>query len=94
MNKAEMIDYLAKSANINKTEAGKALDSLVGMVTSEIKAGRSFRLAGLGTFSLKERAARTGRNPQTGEAIKIPKKKGMAFKQAVSVGDLLNPSKK
>lgn len=94
MNKAEMIDYLAKAANINKTEAGKALDSLVGMVTSEVKAGRSFRLAGLGTFSLKARAARTGRNPQTGEAIKIPKKKSMAFKPSTSVGDLLNPARK
>jgi DNA-binding protein HU-beta len=94
MTKAEMIDLLAKASNINKTEAGKALESLVGMISSEVKAGRTFRLAGLGSFSLKVRNARTGRNPQTGEAIKIPKKKSVAFKPAKSVGDMLNPTRK
>ncbi len=93
LTKVEMIDQIAKEANIAKTAARAALDSFVNMCTKEIKAGRSMRVAGLGTFSLKKTKARKGMNPKTGEAIKIAAKKRMAFKPSSQVKDMLNPTK-
>ena len=71
MNKSELIDAIAASADIPKAVAGRALDAVIESVTGALKAGDSVVLVGFGTFAVKERAARTGRNPQTGEEIKI-----------------------
>jgi DNA-binding protein HU-beta len=89
MTKTELIDKMAADANITKAAAGKALDSFLGGVTKTLKKGNKVTLVGFGTFSVGKRAARTGRNPQTGAAIKIkaskaPKfKAGKAFKDAI-----------
>lgn len=80
MNKAELIDKLAKDAGITKSQANEALDSFTEAVTKTLKAGNKVTLVGFGTFSVSKRAARTGRNPQTGEAIKIKAKKVARFK--------------
>ena len=93
MTKIEMVDQIAKDASIPKTAARAALDSFVGMCAKEVKAGRSLRVAGLGTFSMKKTKARKGMNPKTGEAIKISAKKRMAFKPSSQIREMLNPSK-
>ena len=94
MTKQDMIDQIAKDADIPKVAAKSALESFVDMAVKEVKAGRPFRVAGLGTFDLKKTKARKGVNPATGEAIKIKAKKRMAFKPSSQVKELLNPSKK
>ncbi|MFZ5905891.1 MAG: HU family DNA-binding protein [Nitrospirota bacterium] len=89
MTKADLIDKMAKDAGISKAAAGKALDSLLEGVVKTVKKGGKVALVGFGTFSSGKRKARTGRNPQTGAAIKIPARKvpkfsaGKAFKDAV-----------
>jgi len=89
MTKAEIIDKMAKDANISKAAANKALDSFVDGIKKTLKKGNKVTLVGFGTFSVGKRAARKGRNPQTGETIKIkasktPKfKAGKAFKNAI-----------
>lgn len=80
MNKAELIDKVAKDAGITKTQANDALDSFTGSVTAALKKGDRVTLVGFGTFSVSERAARNGRNPQTGEVIKIKARKVPKFK--------------
>jgi DNA-binding protein HU-beta len=80
MNKAELIAQLAEDAGITKVQANAALDSFVDTVTKTLKKGDKVTLVGFGTFSVSKRAARTGRNPQTGEAIKIKAKKVARFK--------------
>jgi DNA-binding protein HU-beta len=90
MTKADMIDKLAKDAGVSKAAAKAALESFVDAARKEVKANRAFRVAGLGTFSLKKSKARKGVNPATGEPIKIKAKKRMAFKMSSQVKDLLN----
>ncbi|MCU0335736.1 MAG: HU family DNA-binding protein [Chitinophagaceae bacterium] len=80
MNKADLIAKIAEDAGITKTQAGGALDSLVEAITKTLKKGDKVTLVGFGTFSVSKRAARTGRNPQTGETIKIKAKKVARFK--------------
>ncbi len=80
MNKAELIEKIANDAGITKTQAGAALDSFTGAVQKTLKGGGKVTLVGFGTFSVTKRAARTGRNPQTGESIKIKAKKVARFK--------------
>lgn len=80
MNKAELIDKLAKDAGISKSQANATLDSFIEAVTKTLKSGNKVTLVGFGTFSVSKRAARTGRNPQTGETIKIKAKKVARFK--------------
>ena len=90
MNKSELIDAIASEADISKASAGRALDSMLSSVTGALSNGDSVSLVGFGTFSVKERAARTGRNPQTGAAIQIKAatvpgfKAGKALKEAVN----------
>ncbi|NRA22303.1 MAG: HU family DNA-binding protein [Oceanospirillaceae bacterium] len=90
MNKSELIDAIAASADIPKAAAGRALDATMAAVTETLSKGESVALVGFGTFSVKERAARTGRNPQTGEPIQIKAatlptfKPGKALKEAVN----------
>ena len=80
MNKGELIERIAKDAEITKTQANTALDSFVEAVTKTLKGGGKVTLVGFGTFSVSKRAARNGRNPQTGEVIKIKAKKVARFK--------------
>jgi len=80
MNKAELISKLADDAGITKTQANTALDSFVSAVTKTLKGGGKVTLVGFGTFSVSKRAARNGRNPQTGAVIKIKAKKVAKFK--------------
>jgi len=80
MNKAELVAQLAEEAGITKTQANAALDAFVDNVTKTLKKGDKVTLVGFGTFSVSKRQARTGRNPQTGEAIKIKAKKVARFK--------------
>ncbi|MGN6508759.1 MAG: HU family DNA-binding protein, partial [Chitinophaga sp.] len=75
MNKAELIDKLAKDAGVTKTQANDALDSFTKAVADTLKKGGKVTLVGFGTFSVSKRAARNGRNPQTGQIIKIKAKK-------------------
>ncbi len=89
MNKSELIDVIAEQAEISKAAAGRALDATVAAVKDALKAGDSVSLIGFGTFSVGERAARTGRNPRTGkslniEAAKVPKfRPGKGLKDAI-----------
>jgi DNA-binding protein HU-beta len=89
MTKAELVEKMATDADISKAAAGKALDSFMNGIKKTLKKGDTVTLVGFGTFSVGKRAARKGRNPQTGEVIKIkasksPKfKAGKAFKEAI-----------
>jgi DNA-binding protein HU-beta len=80
MNKAELIAKLADDAGITKTQANASLDSFVEAVTKTLKGGGKVTLVGFGTFTVSKRAARNGRNPQTGEVIKIKARKVARFK--------------
>jgi DNA-binding protein HU-beta len=80
MNKAELIAKLAEDAGITKTQANATLDSFISAVTKTLKGGGKVTLVGFGTFSVTKRAARNGRNPQTGAVIKIKAKKVAKFK--------------
>lgn len=80
MNKAELIDKIAKDAAVTKAQANDALDSFTAAVVSALKKGDKVTLVGFGTFSVTKRSARKGRNPQTGKEIKIPAKKVAKFK--------------
>ncbi len=80
MNKAELITKLAEDAGITKTQANAALDSFTEAVTKTLKGGGKVTLVGFGTFSVSKRAARNGRNPQTGATIKIKARKVAKFK--------------
>ncbi|HEX8547773.1 MAG TPA: HU family DNA-binding protein [Cytophagaceae bacterium] len=80
MNKAELIDSIAAEAGLSKADSKRALDAFLGATTKSLKKGEKLVLIGFGTFSITERAARTGRNPQTGKPIKIKAKKVVKFK--------------
>jgi DNA-binding protein HU-beta len=90
MNKSDLIDAMADAADISKAAAGRALDGLVDAVTRALKSGDSVSLVGFGTFTVRERAARTGRNPQTGQTINIPASKNPAFKAGKALKDAVN----
>ena len=80
MNKAELIDAIAGKAGLSKADAKKALDAFVDTTSDALKKGDRVALVGFGSFSVSERGARTGRNPQTGQPIKIAAKKVVKFK--------------
>lgn len=80
MNKAELIDAIAGDAKMTKADAKKALDAFINSTTKALKKGDRIALVGFGSFSVAKRAARTGRNPQTGKEIKIAAKKVVKFK--------------
>ncbi len=90
MNKTELIDHIAKHADISKAAAGRSLDALVGAVKSTLKKNGTVTLVGFGTFAVTSRAARTGRNPRTGEAIKIKKAKVPKFRPGKALKDAVN----
>ena len=80
MNKAELIDAIASEAKLTKADAQRALEGFVNATTKALKKGERVALVGFGSFTVAKRAARTGRNPQTGKAIKIAAKKVAKFK--------------
>lgn len=87
MNKSELIDAMASAADISKSAAGRALEGLVDAVADTLKEGETVSVIGFGTFSVKERAERMGRNPQTGETIKIAASRTPAFKAGKALKD-------
>lgn len=90
MNKSELIDAIAASADLPKAAAGRALDAVVDSITDALKKDDSVSLVGFGTFSVKARAARTGRNPQTGQPINIAAAKVPSFKAGKALKDAVN----
>ncbi|MBB3060753.1 MULTISPECIES: nucleoid-associated protein HU-beta [Microbulbifer] len=90
MNKSELIEAIAASADIPKAAAGRALDAMVDSITGALKKGDQVALVGFGTFAVKERAARTGRNPRTGDEIQIPAAKVPGFKAGKALKDAVN----
>ena len=90
MNKSELIDAIAESADLSKAAAGRALDAAVEAITNALKSDDSVSLVGFGTFSVKDRAARTGRNPQTGAPIEISAAKIPSFKAGKALKDSCN----
>ena len=87
MNKAELIEAMAKDAKISKAAAAKCLDSFTENVSKSLKKGNKVTLVGFGTFSTGKRAARTGRNPRTGQPIKIKARKVAKFKAGKALAD-------
>ncbi|VAW92379.1 DNA-binding protein HU-beta [hydrothermal vent metagenome] len=90
MNKAELIDAVAEGADISKAAATRAVDTFVEAVTNTLKNGDQVTLVGFGTFSVRPRAARQGRNPRTGEPINIPASNNPAFKAGKALKDAVN----
>lgn len=90
MNKSELIEAIAASADIPKAAAGRALDAVIESIEGALKEGDQVALVGFGTFSVKERAARTGRNPQTGAPIEIAAAKIPSFKAGKALKDAVN----
>ena len=90
MNKTELIDAIATGADISKASAQRALDSMLEAVTDSLRKGDQVALVGFGTFAVKDRAARSGRNPKTGEEIKIAAAKVPGFKPGKALKDACN----
>ena len=90
MNKSDLIDKIAVSTDISKAAAGRALDATIDSITDALKDGEQVVLVGFGTFHVKDRAARTGRNPRTGETIKIKASKSPGFKAGKVLKDAVN----
>ncbi len=90
MNKQELIEQVAKGADISKAAAGKAVNAFTASVTKALKKGDSVTLIGFGTFVVSKRAARTGRNPQTGKEIKIAARNAPRFRAGKALKDALN----
>jgi DNA-binding protein HU-beta len=90
MNKSDLIDAIADTADISKAAAGRALDGMIDSITDALKKGDTVSLVGFGSFTVRERAARMGRNPQTGATIQIRASKTPAFKAGKALKDAVN----
>ena len=90
MNKTDLIDHIAEEAEISRAAAGRALDAFVGAVRTTLKKGGSVTLVGFGTFVVGKRAARSGRNPRTGDTIKIKAAKVPKFRPGKGLKDAIN----
>ena len=90
MNKSDLIDSIAASAGLSKADAGRALDAMTSGITSALQQGQSVSLVGFGTFSVKHRAARAGRNPRTGATIQIAASNNPSFKAGKALKDAVN----
>ena len=90
MNKVELVASMAEKAELTKVDAEKALKAFIDVLTEEMKNGGKVQLVGFGTFEVSERAARTGRNPQTGEIIEIKASKAPKFKASKALKDAIN----
>jgi DNA-binding protein HU-beta len=93
MNKAELVEIVAKEAGISKAVAEKAVNGFTGAVTASLKKGEPVTLIGFGTFSVAQRAARTGRNPATGAPLKIKAKKLAKFKAGKALSEVVAKAK-
>ncbi len=90
MTKADLAAKIAEKNGISKKAAAEAVDAFISTVTETVASGEKVQLIGFGTFEVSERAARTGKNPQTGEKIKIPASKTIKFKVSKAVKDAVN----
>ncbi|MFC1234888.1 MULTISPECIES: HU family DNA-binding protein [Vibrio] len=90
VNKTQLVEKIAENADISKASAGRALDAVIEAVTETLKADEQVALVGFGTFSVRTRAARTGRNPKTGEEIQIAEAKVPAFKAGKALKEACN----
>ena len=90
MNKSELVDHVAEQADISRKDAGAAVDAMLDGIIATLKKGDDVRLTGFGTFGVSERAARDGRNPRTGETIKIKASKSPKFSAGKAFKDGLN----
>ncbi len=90
MNKSELVDAVAENADISKAVATRAVDGVIDVITSTLKSGDQVNLIGFGTFLTRDRAARSGRNPRTGETIQINAAKTPAFKAGKALKDAVN----
>jgi len=90
MNKNELIIAIAEHGNLSKADAGRSLDALIKTIETTLKAGDAITLVGFGTFAVKDRAERTGRNPQTGQEITIAATKVPSFKPGKGLKDAVN----
>ncbi len=90
MNKSELIESVADGTGLSKVDAGKAVDAFTKAVTNALRIGKQVTIVGFGTFLVRERKPRMGRNPRTGEAIQIAASKAPAFKAGKSLKDALN----
>ena len=85
MNKAQFVEAIALDANISKIDARKAVDAMIRVTVQSLREGERLTLTGLGTFSVQQKAARVGRNPRTGAAVKIPPRKVIKFRPTAEV---------
>jgi DNA-binding protein HU-beta len=90
MNKAEFVSAVADAADFSKVEAAKAVEAIIEVVKKALKKGDQISLVGFGTFVVRKRAARTGRNPRTGQQIKIKASKNPSFKAGKALKDAIN----
>jgi DNA-binding protein HU-beta len=90
MNKSELIDAIAASTGLTKADAGRALDATTDGIAGALRGGQSVSLVGFGTFTVKHRAARQGRNPRTGETIQISASNNPTFKAGKALKDAVN----
>ena len=90
MNKSELINAISESSDLTKADSGRALDATIASITESLKNGEPVTLIGFGTFEVRDRAARTGRNPRTGESIQIKASKNPAFKAGKALKDAVN----
>ena len=90
MNKTELIDAVAEAADLTKADSSRAVDAVVAAITKALKDGDAVTLVGFGTFQVRDRAARTGRNPKTGDTIKIAASKNPSFKADKALKDAVN----
>ncbi len=90
MNKTQLTEQVAEQADLTKAQAGRAVDAMLEGISNELKEGNAVQLIGFGTFSVRTRAARTGRNPKTGEEIQIAEAKIAGFKAGKALKDSVN----
>lgn len=90
MNKTELIAAVAENAELSKKDAEKAVNAVISSITSAMTEGEKVQIVGFGTFEVRERGARTGKNPRTGEAIEIAASKVPAFKAGKALKDVVN----
>lgn len=90
MNKTELIEAVADGAELSKADAARAVDAVIASITAALKKGDSVTIVGFGTFQVRARAARSGRNPKTGDTIQISASKNPAFKAGKALKDAVN----
>ena len=90
MNKTELIDAVAEAADLTKAESNRAVDAVIASITKALKGGDAVTLVGFGTFQVRARAVRTGRNPKTGDTIKIAASNNPSFKAGKALKDAVN----